>query len=329
MTTSTDPIIDQSTSQEIKVRQEHAGAITEIPAEPSINYIICRAMQTDVDVDKIERLIALKERMDAAEAERKLSAALRRVKDGCPQILKTREVYGKSEDKNGNKRTAPLMYRFANLEDVKSVVDPRLSANELTYSFDADFSAGMMVTTCTVIHSGGGRRSAKFPSAMAGAPAMNAAQASGSTMSYGQRYSLLMVLGLSADLDDDGRTANVSPAPTRDETQPAGTTREQQRADTRAAAQTQSAAPVRAEPNTRVTLKDVEALRDRWAVWAKVPAPTSDEERQSVIDAFVAFIDKRLGHDVAEWAKGAWFDVSTWDHKNGARWMASCMEACK
>jgi hypothetical protein len=250
-----------------------------IPPEPSAGYMIMRAMEmmrvpgSGITIDVVERLVALKEREDAKKAERLLDAALLAVKTGCPQILKTREVYGKDTDQAGNRRDKPMMYRYANIEDVKAIVDPRLAANDLSYTWDVEGQPGAMFTVCTVRHTGGGKRSARFPWAGAKAPTMNEAQAAGSSASYGQRYSLLAVLGLSADLDDDGRCANAGAKPEADPNAPVVPTRDERRAAQQAAAQSTSAPPA-SRPNSKIA--ELTALRGQWQKWSEQPTRPSD-----------------------------------------------------
>ncbi|HEY3967253.1 MAG TPA: ERF family protein [Planctomycetaceae bacterium] len=224
-------VIDPSTSQELANVEHSQLQRMEIPAEPSAGHILARAMElmaqpgSGFTIEAFEKLVALKERAEDKKAETDLESALRDFRRNCPQILKTRTVKNKAGED---------MYRFANLEDVKAVVDPRLSGNDLSYSWDSKFIDGVTTTTCTLRHIGGGKRSANFTSGMAGAPSMNSAQAAGSTLSYGQRYSLLAVLGLSADLDDDGRSANRLPSPEPVPSAPVVGTRQQRQDESNA-----------------------------------------------------------------------------------------------
>jgi hypothetical protein len=296
--------IDRSTSQEL----DRPSQAAIIPAEPSIEQILYHAIDQRIDPATLEKFLALKERIDAERAEKALNAALRQFRAGCPQILKRRGV----EDKTGR-----TMYRYANLEDVKSVIDPRLEACDLSYSWDSEFSERSVITICTVRHVGGGSRSSKFASAIAGAPAMNSAQAAGSTTSYGQRYSLLAVLGLSADIDDDGRSANAMPAPQSDSTQPIVPTR----AERRAANESTSAAPAPAEQ--RVTGDQVKALIEAWKIKTQPPTATTAEEREDVAASFAFWVDQTLGY--SEPSGRNWRAVATWKPSE----LAKCMEATK
>lgn len=312
--------IDISTSQ-ISEREsqlaEHEGLAA--PTDPSIAQILYHAISQKVDVGTLERLVALKERVDAEKAERELNAALRQFRKNCPQILKTRSVFGKAKDD----KPAQEMYRFANLEDVKAIVDPRLDAHDLSYSWDGEFVNGMWITTCTVRHSGGGKRSSKFSSGAAGAPNMNAAQSSASTTTYGQRYSLLAVLGISADLDDDGRRAGALPAPEHDPNAPQVGTREERAVAARDANASTSVPPQEAKPvEPPVTKDEINALASRWKSLTGSPDPTNAAEKQELAGAFAYFCDKSLGF--AEPSGRKYFTTSAWTKADLAR----CLEAC-
>lgn len=274
--------VDTSTSQ-----IEPGNGAMVAPPDPSIEQILYHAVDRGVDVATLERLVALKERVDAEKAEKALNAALREFRRTCPCILKTREVRNKSGD---------TMYRFANLEDVRRVIEPHLSARDLSYSWDAEFTDKIVVTTCTVRHSAGGKRSAKFASPTSGAPNMNAAQAAGSTTTYGQRYSLLAVLGLSADLDDDGRGANASPQPEHDASAPRAHPRgtEEGKRERAASHESTSAPPPPADP-TKVTAGQLNELCVEWSAWAE-----KDTKE------FAAWAKKTLGSDLAMDKVGHW-----------------------
>lgn len=245
-----------------------SGAMIEMPADPTIEQILFQAVTSGADVATLERLVALKERVDAQKSERALDAALVRFRKACPQILKTREVYGKAKDD----RPAAMMYRYANLEDVKASVTEPLEANDLNYSWDTEVIGGAAYTVCTLRHAGGGKRSSRFPVAAAGAPAMNGAQAAASAATYGQRYSLLAVLGITADLDDDGRSANKLDAPEADPNAATAGTREQRSAEQAAAKASHPTSLPADKP-----VHPVEAMKIQWQEWADKPKATKED----------------------------------------------------
>ena len=91
------------------------------------------------------------------------------------------------------------------------------------------------------------------------------------------------------------------------------------------------AAPVAAVPANRVLIEHVEKLQARWAIWSKSPTAENDDEREMVRTAFIGWIDKTLGQEVATWAEGDWFNQDLWDRlaESGPVYMRNLKAALK
>lgn len=132
-----------------------------------------------------------------------LLKALMAVQAACPVIKKTAVV----KSKNGQER-----YRFAPLSAIRAVVFPLLHENGLVVQFgSAPHHAGGVdgyMVSCTLSHTGTGASdcSEMFVPTSTGYQT-NAAQDAGSAITFGKRYTLLNVLGLDAEDDNDGATA--------------------------------------------------------------------------------------------------------------------------
>lgn len=70
-----------------------------------------------------------------------------------------------------------------------------------------------------------------------------------------------------------------------------------------------------------VTADQLKSLRAAWMTWAKVPAPTNDEEKEMARAAFVSWVDGVLGKEAADRAQGNWMKT--------VAWTAEQMEKCK
>lgn len=160
------------------------------------------ATDPNVDAEKMERLWALYEKMDARRAEREFNSALKKAQQDIPAIFKNRKA-----DKN----------TYADLEKVNEVVVPISTENGFAMSFgneDSPMDKHYRVV-CFLSHDGGHVRKyhADIPADHSGSK--NVTQGFGSTISYGRRYLTLMIYNISTtNEDDDGAGSgggNITP----------------------------------------------------------------------------------------------------------------------
>ena len=155
------------------------------------------ALADDVGVEKLERLMALKEREDAKAARAEYLEAVRSFQAACPAIPKRKGV--SFDDRPG----ARVAYHYAPLEDITRVIDPILRRNGLSYSWTtAGIEGGMLNVICTLRHTGGHEEQVPFPTPTATKGKMSAAQMNGAALTYGRRQSLIAILGLTTTDDD-------------------------------------------------------------------------------------------------------------------------------
>lgn len=160
------------------------------------------AMNPDIDPDRIERFIVLKERIDANAAKKAFDAAVAQAKATIPPAEK-------NSTGHNNKRYADF-YAYA------KVVDPIISALGLSYRFRTDQSDRITVT-CVLTHEGGHSEENSLAGPADASGSKNAIQAIGSTLTYLQRYTLVQALGLAASGDDDGNAAGAGETLTEDQ----------------------------------------------------------------------------------------------------------------
>jgi len=160
--------------------------------------LIASAIEHNVSVESLERLLAMREQLRAERAREDFSAALAQFQRDIPAIPKSRiaEVVSK---KGGR-----FSYAYANLQDILKAIGPTLSANGLSVTFDTAPHPGGLLVTCAVHHCGGHSQSASFPIPVASEGRMSQAQEIGSSLSYGRRYALTAALGI-VTADDESR----------------------------------------------------------------------------------------------------------------------------
>lgn len=171
----------------------------EVEPNTEIGQILRLAVESKVPVDTIERLVALKERMDARSAAVEFNNALATFQAECPSIKKT------STAKIASRSGGEYSYKFAELDQIARVTRPLLVKHGLSYSWDSEMAGEKLVCTCTVRHIAGHAQSAKFVCPTESSSAMSGQQRHAAALTYARRQSLIQVLGLTTtDHDTDG-----------------------------------------------------------------------------------------------------------------------------
>ena len=169
-------------------------------APESLLAVIERASRDpNVNIEKMQQLFALKERLEAAEAKRAFNAALASAKGEFGPILKKRLVDYPHKDDRG--RTS---YKHEDFADIATVVDPVLSRYGLSYRYRSNQEGGRVRVTCILSHADGHSEENSLEAIEDKSGQKNAIQAIGSTITYLERYSLKAALGIAAARDDDG-----------------------------------------------------------------------------------------------------------------------------
>ena len=165
-----------------------------------INVIARAASDPNTDVDKLERLLAMQERVMEREAKRTYEDAMREAQEEMGPVLKNRQ----------NKETHST---YADLEQVSKLMDPIIYKHGFSMSFgtaDCPYPNHYRVT-CDVSHTGGFSKhyQADVPidnTGPKGAQNKTLTHGFGSALSYGRRYLKLLIFDI-ATTDDDGRAA--------------------------------------------------------------------------------------------------------------------------
>lgn len=191
--------LDQSTQL---ARQNDAPLVG--PADSDVLSLMKLALQNKSDVDVLERLVTLKERVDKNNARAAFIAALSAFCAECPPIVKTRENSQFDVTRNGVKRKA----KYAPLEDIDRIARPIAAKHGLVWTWDTTVDDKLMYVTCRVLHALGHSETATVSMPYASNAGSSPQQKYGSTQTYGMRYSLVAALGITtADEDTDGSSS--------------------------------------------------------------------------------------------------------------------------
>ena len=160
--------------------------------DTSPSALIAMAISQDVDVDKLEKLMSLKERHDANEARKMFYLALTEFQSICPAIKKLKQGHN---------------YQYAPLSDISAQIREPLLKAGLSYRFEQQHSESITVS-CVVTHTDGHSEANTMAATPDTSGSKNGIQALGSTVTYLQRYTLIGALGITtADDDTDARIA--------------------------------------------------------------------------------------------------------------------------
>ena len=161
------------------------------------------ARDPSVDIDKMERLIAMRERMRLVDAETQFSAALAEMQDELPVI----EEHGKIDIGRGKPQA------YALWEDINEAIKPVLAKHGFSLSFKTGETENRVTVTGVLRHRSGHREETTMKLPIDTSGSKNAVQAVGSSTSYGKRYTAAALLNLTSrlpeDRDDDGNAAGI------------------------------------------------------------------------------------------------------------------------
>jgi hypothetical protein len=163
--------------------------------------LIAMAIEKSIEVDKLEKLLELQERWEAKEAKKKFYDAMAKFQSEIGEIRKTKVVDYVTKD-GGRKR-----YKYAPLSEIDEAIKKSLAKYGLTKSFYIKEENGRIYVSCKISHEAGHSEITTMSGVADASGNKNAIQASGSTITYLQRYTLIGALGLTtADEDNDGES---------------------------------------------------------------------------------------------------------------------------
>lgn len=159
------------------------------------------ARDPNVDIDKMERLILMRERMQAQKAELEYDQAMSSAQQGMQPVR---------ADANNPQTKSKYASHYA----LDTAIRPIYTKHGFSLSFDtADGAAeGCVRIVCKVAHPGGHRERPHIDmpadgKGAKGGEVMTKTHATGSAVTYGRRYLLGMIFNIAVGGDDDGNAA--------------------------------------------------------------------------------------------------------------------------
>jgi hypothetical protein len=164
------------------------------------------ATNPEVDVVKLERLIAMHERLVAGQAKADFDTAFALMQGQIPVITEQGQILVDGK----------LRSRYATNEDIQEVVKPILQAHGFSLRFRHEVADGWLKVIGILSHRSGHSEHDEFVTRADDSGKKNPIQAIGSARSYGQRYTTTALLNIATRGSDDdgvGTTRTEKPLP--------------------------------------------------------------------------------------------------------------------
>lgn len=189
--------------QEIATREEYQAPAAPQPntAAAIIQVIERAATDASVDVDKMERLLAMQERIMDRQAAAAYASAMAEMQPKLPVIRKRGAI------KNS---AGKIQSTYAKWEDIDAAIRPILTEYGFALTFRTETREGRPVVWAVLAHREGHSERTEIELPIDTSGSKNNVQGVGSSMSYGKRYAASALLNLVAeDEDDDGQKAGA------------------------------------------------------------------------------------------------------------------------
>ncbi len=169
-----------------------------------LSVILEMARDATLDINKLQTLLEMQQKMEARGAEIEFSRALARLSAKMPQVPKNGRV---------SLGTGKGSYPFTKWEDMDKIIRPLMAEEGFTLLFDSQIhDRGGVIITGTLLHKDGHSKTASMLLPLDTGPGRNDLQAMGSTLSYGKRYAAEMLLNIVREgQDQDGRSSVKAP----------------------------------------------------------------------------------------------------------------------
>lgn len=188
---------------EVAIRQEQQVAPAASETTAIVSMIERAASDQRVDVDKLERLMAMRERMEAKQAETAFNIAMKDAQSEMRPI-------------GADALNPQTKSKYATYAKLDSVLRPIYTKHGFSLSFDEDDSpkADHVRVVCYVAHEAGHTRTYRkdMPADGKGAKGgdvMTKTHATGAAASYGARYLLKGIFNIA--VGDEDRDGNAPP----------------------------------------------------------------------------------------------------------------------
>jgi hypothetical protein len=226
--TTTNHSEDEMTNTAAAIKQPESTELTRIDEVTSVLAIIERmATNPAVDVDRLEKLLNMHDRVVARQASNRYRAALAEMQAELPIIERKGRIVVR-EKTNTGKRDGEVQQStaYAKWEDIVQAIQPILCKHNFSLTHRTSMAAdGRIQVTSILAHSvpldpqTGHQEETSLTLPFDTTGSKNNVQAIGSAISYGKRYTGSALLGLVTHGDDDDASSAAAEIETVSEEQ--------------------------------------------------------------------------------------------------------------
>ncbi len=173
-------------------------------AERSLDFLSIlaqAAVDPRMDVAKMERLLEMHRQVTEDRRRVAFAAAMARLQAVLPQIVKEGRILVQGTERS----------RYARIEDIDQAIRPLLAAEGFSLAFDTEPKDQSLLITCRILHAEGHAETRSLLLPLDAQGAKSPVQGVGSTVSYGRRYLLKMILGIVERGEDDDGQGGMAP----------------------------------------------------------------------------------------------------------------------
>jgi len=173
-------------------------AMTLTPRD-SAEKLISQAIEKNVPVETMERLLAMRTQLKAEYAKEQFDRAMATFQSKCPTIKKTKA--------GGQTKGGQTAYYYAPIESIFEQVKDLLAEAGFSYAIQTETEEKYVAAICIVKHKFGHSESSSFRVPIsAGTQIMSLAQVTASALTFAKRYAFCNAFGiLTGDDDADGQ----------------------------------------------------------------------------------------------------------------------------
>jgi len=176
-----------------KPNKEEKQELAVMPVKQDAEALIAKAIERNVPVETMERLLAMRRELKAEYAKAQFDTAMATFQAVCPII-----------EKNERAGQGGFTYTYASLDYIVKQVKELLAENGFSYTFDTKKTEKSLTTYCKVKHTDGHMEVSTFEIAIDTTAKMNISQKDGAANTYGKRYAFCNAFGiLTGDEDTD------------------------------------------------------------------------------------------------------------------------------
>ena len=182
-------------------KQSRAVAKTQ---QAQITNLMQAITDPSVSIEKMERAFELHDKIIRREAELTFNRDFAALQPKLPTVGRNGKI--SFTDKNGVERNTP----YAKYEDIVEAIRDPLQEYGFALSFSSERAGDQVITTGKLIHRDGHHTEVVIPIALDVSGSKNNQQAVISSLSYGKRAAVGMLLNIvTRGLDDDGKNAGA------------------------------------------------------------------------------------------------------------------------